>query len=79
MSEAMDTIKSPQFAPGIRQTTPTRIELGDGLVLRSVQSQVDAERYAHFNRQFVSAVQGETCAKLLAHHLAGSPSNNALG
>lgn len=51
-----------------RQTTPTRITLGDGLVLRSVQSQADAERYAAFNSEFVSAIQGLTCATLLAHH-----------
>ena len=47
---------------------PTHIALGDGLVLRSVQSQADADRYAAFNTEFVSAIQGLTCAKLLAHH-----------
>ena len=51
-----------------RQTTPTRIALGDGLVLRSVQSQADADRYAAFNRDYVSDIQGLTCERLLAHH-----------
>ncbi len=51
-----------------RLTTPTYIALGDGLVLRSVQSQHDAERFAAFNAGVVNAVQGLTCAKLLAHH-----------
>jgi predicted N-acetyltransferase YhbS len=55
-----------------RQTTPvhvpTHVPLGEGLVLRSVQSQADADRYAAFNRDYVSAIQGLTCAKLLAHH-----------
>lgn len=51
-----------------RQTTPTRIALGEGLVLRSVQSQEDADRYAAFNSEYVSAIQGLTCANLLAHH-----------
>jgi len=51
-----------------RKTAPTRIALGDGLLLRSVQSQEDAERYATFNSDYVSAVQGLTCEKLLAHH-----------
>ena len=68
VSETMSSIISPPPAPDTRQTQPTHIALGDGLVLRSVQSQADAERYAQFNRDFVSAVQGETCAKLLAHH-----------
>jgi predicted N-acetyltransferase YhbS len=51
-----------------RQTAPTHIPLGDGLRLRSVQSQADAERYAVFNRDYVSAIQGLTCEKLLAYH-----------
>lgn len=51
-----------------RITTPTQIALGDGLALRSVQSERDAERFAAFNAQQVSEIQGITCAKLLAHH-----------
>lgn len=51
-----------------RHTSPTRIALGDGLVLRSVQSQEDADRYAAFNTEIVSALQGVACAKLLSHH-----------
>ena len=51
-----------------RNTTPTYIALGDGLVLRSVQSPADAARYATFNTDYVSPIQGLTCAKLLAHH-----------
>ena len=51
-----------------RITGPTYMDLGDGLVLRSVQSQADAERYAAFNTEFVSDIQGLTCAKLLAYH-----------
>ena len=51
-----------------RQTTPTQIELGDGLVLRSVRNQADAERYAAFNHDYVSPIQGLTCANLLADH-----------
>ena len=54
--------------PITRQTTPTHFPLGDGLVLRSVQSQRDADRFAAFNRAYVSDIQGLTCAKLLAHH-----------
>jgi hypothetical protein len=47
---------------------PTHLALGDGLALRSVQSAADAERYAAFNAQQVSEIQGITCAKLLAYH-----------
>ncbi|MCC6455390.1 MAG: GNAT family N-acetyltransferase [Caldilineaceae bacterium] len=73
MSEKMREVKPPtppgesQFAD-LRQTTPTHMALDDGLLLRSVQSQEDAERYAAFNADYVSAIQGLTCAKLLAHH-----------
>jgi predicted N-acetyltransferase YhbS len=59
---------STTTASAARVTTPTRVELGDNLVLRSVQSQADADRFAAFNTQIVDAVQGLTCAKLLAHH-----------
>ncbi len=52
----------------LRPTTPTHIDLGDGLLLRSVQSQTDADRYVAFNTEIVSEVQGLTCAALLAHH-----------
>jgi predicted acetyltransferase len=61
-------ISSVTPAHDARQSRPTRIAFGDGLLLRSVQSQADAERYATFNHEIVSAVQGETCAQLLAHH-----------
>jgi hypothetical protein len=66
----MRTLQLPSTAksPDARQTAPTRIPLGDGLVLRSVQSQEDADRYAGFNTAYVSAIQGLTCARLLAHH-----------
>lgn len=53
---------------GARQTQPTYKPLGGGLVLHSVQSEQDAQRYAAFNREVVSEVQGVTCAQLLAHH-----------
>jgi hypothetical protein len=52
----------------MRITTPTHLALGDGLVLRSVGSAEDARRYAAFNTAHVSAIQGLTCEKLLAHH-----------
>lgn len=73
MSEtSLDTTKlnTPHITGRItgRITGPTYIDLGDGLVLRSVQSQADAERYAAFNTEYVSDIQGLTCAKLLAHH-----------
>ena len=51
-----------------RPTTPTHIALGDGLVLRSVQSQQDADRFVAFNADVVNTTQGLTCAKLLVHH-----------
>src|SRR5688572_13318164 len=51
-----------------RVTAPTQFDLGNGLMLRSVQSQDDADRYAAFNAEFVSDIQGLTCAKLLAYH-----------
>jgi len=60
---------APADAPtNTRQTAPTHIPLGDGLLLRSVQSQEDADRYVTFNTDYVNAVQGLTCEKLLAHH-----------
>lgn len=73
MSEtSLDTTKlnTPHITGRItgRITGPTYIDLGDGLVLRSVQSQADAERYAAFNTEYVGDIQGLTCAKLLAHH-----------
>jgi predicted N-acetyltransferase YhbS len=66
----MNTPVSPALSQiaDSRQTTPTHVALDDGLLLRSVQSQEDAERYAAFNTEYVSAIQGLTCAKLLAHH-----------
>lgn len=65
-----DTLKDAMIQQWLatRQTTPTQIELGDGLVLRSVCNQADADRYAAFNRDYVSPIQGLTCANLLAHH-----------
>ncbi len=67
-SGELSVIPSVAPTPDARQSRPTRIALGNGLLLRSVQSQTDAERYATFNHEIVSAVQGETCAQLLAHH-----------
>lgn len=64
----LSVFPSKSRVPDARQSQPTRIALGDGLLLRSVQSQADAERYAAFNHEIVSAVQGETCEQLLAYH-----------
>jgi predicted N-acetyltransferase YhbS len=42
--------------------------LGNGLVLRSLLDERDAERFAAFNAECNNAVEGATCRILLAHH-----------
>ncbi len=44
------------------------IELGNGLVLRSVRNAEDAGKFAAFNGEFNNAREGATCACVLSHH-----------
>ncbi len=44
------------------------IDLGNGLVLRSVRNAQDARNYAVFNGEFNNAREGATCACVLNHH-----------
>jgi len=43
-------------------------KLGDGLVLRTVRSESDIERYVVFNTTYNNVHEGQTCDCLLRHH-----------
>lgn len=55
-------------SPSNASPQPVFRPLGDDLILRSVQNEADAERFAAFNGQINDEEQSATCRALLHHH-----------